>query len=763
MSMPITSEQFLTVDDQGGEKKLHLNEDVLRSYLLSDEVADKPVVVISVAGAFRTGKSFLLNSMTRYLKASDKSRWMDAKIESFPWKSGSEAHTNGMAMSYPIPVTAKSGEEATLVLVDTQGIFDDDSTTTDSTRIFALSTLLSSVQIFNVMNNLKSDDLDNLQLFAEYGRLAKDRTGEKPFNDLLFLVRDWHHTHHYPLGSQGGNDLVEKRLSSNRESLAQRREHIESCFTSVSGFLLPYPGEAVAGSPTFAGDAEDMKPEFITALKELMDMMLSPESLSVKMNGSRPMTCRQLATLIQTYTDLFRSEQLPDAKSIHQAVAEASNMAAVNDELLAYTKRMERLLREDAPMLDEKLLDDEQEKARTDALKSLELRKTMKDPTKEDNHYSSLLTDKMEDWFQASQIHFKVKCNRDVSKAHEANERLVVESLSSFDKSMESVNSQQLNTEQRIRELYTTATEEALLHFSNGVITLGSYSAEQSKLRLENTLERRLLVALERNEEKYNMTAINNELQTYMKRMDSLLDEDAPMPDEMLLCTEHTKAKADAMKLLKTTMKYSTKSDNYYSCLLVERIEDCFKTSINLFQEDCDKKWVKANEANNALVDECISSFNTSMAWLSKDQLKDEKEVRKAANKALVQALQVFEANVVTFGSYTAEDSRTRVEEVLLEASSAWWKDYEERKRDAAIAKGLKIAAVTVGALGAVAAGPVGWVAYAVAGELAMAAAAGGAVAAGTTAVVTGLKVAGDKFAETKAKDSDNSTKAQSE
>ena len=35
--------------------------------LLSDEVRDKKVVVLSVAGAFRKGKSFLLDFLLRYL------------------------------------------------------------------------------------------------------------------------------------------------------------------------------------------------------------------------------------------------------------------------------------------------------------------------------------------------------------------------------------------------------------------------------------------------------------------------------------------------------------------------------------------------------------------------------------------------------------------------------------------------------------------------------------------------------------------------
>jgi len=46
-----------------------LNEDALRSILMRDYVKDKHVVVVSIAGAFRKGKSFMLSLFIRYLQA----------------------------------------------------------------------------------------------------------------------------------------------------------------------------------------------------------------------------------------------------------------------------------------------------------------------------------------------------------------------------------------------------------------------------------------------------------------------------------------------------------------------------------------------------------------------------------------------------------------------------------------------------------------------------------------------------------------------
>ena len=48
-----------------------LDEEALSALLLRPDVVHKKVVIVSVAGAFRKGKSFLLDFMLRYLRASN--------------------------------------------------------------------------------------------------------------------------------------------------------------------------------------------------------------------------------------------------------------------------------------------------------------------------------------------------------------------------------------------------------------------------------------------------------------------------------------------------------------------------------------------------------------------------------------------------------------------------------------------------------------------------------------------------------------------
>jgi atlastin len=51
------------------EHTFDLDEIALEKVLLRDDIKDLPVAVVSVAGAFRKGKSFLLDFFIRYLRA----------------------------------------------------------------------------------------------------------------------------------------------------------------------------------------------------------------------------------------------------------------------------------------------------------------------------------------------------------------------------------------------------------------------------------------------------------------------------------------------------------------------------------------------------------------------------------------------------------------------------------------------------------------------------------------------------------------------
>uniref|UniRef100_A0A8C1U7V4 Atlastin 3 n=1 Tax=Cyprinus carpio TaxID=7962 RepID=A0A8C1U7V4_CYPCA len=346
--------QIVTVNKE--DHSFDLDTEALSRILLRPEVRDKDVVVVSVAGAFRKGKSFLLDFMLRYMYRKPGQDWLGQENEpltGFSWRGGSEPETTGIQLWSEVFIVPKEdGSEVAVLLMDTQGAFDSQSTVKDCATIFALSTMTSSVQIYNLSQNIQEDDLQQLQLFTEYGRLAMDEIFLKPFQSLMFLVRDWSFPYEYKYGFKGGSDFLDKRLQvkpTQHEELQTVREHIHSCFTSISCFLLPHPGLKVATSPSFTGQLCDVAPEFKEQLRELIPNLLKTDELAVKEINGNKVTCRGLLEFFKAYIKIYQGEDLPHPKSMLEATAEANNLAAVASAKDQYYKNMEKVCGGDLP------------------------------------------------------------------------------------------------------------------------------------------------------------------------------------------------------------------------------------------------------------------------------------------------------------------------------------------------------------------------------------------------------------------------------
>lgn len=218
------------------------------------------------------GKSFLLDLFLRYLSCTEGERergeWVHrerpleghcavdcdvagADSGGFSWRGGSQRMTTGCwiwsePFILPVPGGAP-GEKMALLILDTQGMFDGETSQKLTATIFGLTTMLSSTLIYNVSKQIQEDNLQHLQLFLEYGRLAHDAadtaaarasasagTGEEPppaeldaaappppFQHLQFLVRDWQNF-----------DYEEQDASDAR--IAARIEAMEAYFSEVS-------------------------------------------------------------------------------------------------------------------------------------------------------------------------------------------------------------------------------------------------------------------------------------------------------------------------------------------------------------------------------------------------------------------------------------------------------------------------------------------------------------------------------------------------
>ncbi|KAJ8735832.1 hypothetical protein PYW07_007452 [Mythimna separata] len=340
--------QVVRLDEADGAR-YELDEEALRRVLLRPGVQELPAVVVSVAGAYRGGKSFILDFFLRYLTAPLSSQlsgeWLgkeDEQLIGFHWRGGAERDTTGIHLwSEPIVTTLANGEKVAVLLMDTQGTFDSESTIAQNSTIFALSTLISSVQIYNLHANIKEDDLQNLQLFTEYGKLVCEAEG-KAFQTLLFLVRDWMFHYEHAYGFVGGAELLSKRLESKpnqNAELREVREHINSSFEQIKCFLTPHPGLTVADK-NFAGCIRDLTQDFRSALLQLVPALFDPDHLTPKLVNGERVRMQDLFDYFQQYIGIFNSDEVPEPVTIFRATANACLMAAARAARGVYAAHM---------------------------------------------------------------------------------------------------------------------------------------------------------------------------------------------------------------------------------------------------------------------------------------------------------------------------------------------------------------------------------------------------------------------------------------
>ena len=131
------------------DDKFTVNPDALEIL----KAIDSPIVVVGVAGLYRTGKSYLLN------------RIILNRERGFGVASTINACTKGIWMwGKPLKAQTENNEIVNLIIIDSEGLGALDQDCSHDCRIFALVLLLSSVFIYNSTGALDESAINNLSL-----------------------------------------------------------------------------------------------------------------------------------------------------------------------------------------------------------------------------------------------------------------------------------------------------------------------------------------------------------------------------------------------------------------------------------------------------------------------------------------------------------------------------------------------------------------------------------------------------------------------
>ncbi|XP_074927320.1 guanylate-binding protein 1-like isoform X3 [Chelonoidis abingdonii] len=306
----------------------------------------QPVVVVAIAGLYRTGKSYLMNR----LAGKDQG--------GFSLGSTIQSHTKGIWMwCLPHPHPCRAGH--TLVLLDTEGLGDvEKGDTKNDTWIFALAVLLSGTLVYNSLGTIDQHALEQLHYVTELtesikvkaagegGRQEGEDSAEfvRFFPAFVWAVRD------FTLQLQlDGREITEdeylenalKRRQGQPKKLDLPKKYLRQYFPSRKCFVFdrPAPRRDLARLDELPEAA--LSPDFLEQAQRFCSH-IHQHAGTKTLPGGHVVTGTLLGNLAVTYVDAIRSGAVPCMESAVLALAQIENSAAVGEAMAAYEEQLGR-------------------------------------------------------------------------------------------------------------------------------------------------------------------------------------------------------------------------------------------------------------------------------------------------------------------------------------------------------------------------------------------------------------------------------------
>ena len=314
--------QLTSTQQTTGEEVLVVDVDAVDKVLGNSQYKDCYAAIYTIAGPTRSGKSFLFSLLWKFLKSSKEEKtseiwsYNNEKVKKlFQWRKGPKPCTDGIyILKEPIIIPFEKGKIA-LFLMDTQGIFDHNTSERNQTFLGTFSFLLSSFMFFNVDKGIKTPHLDSIYKFATNLR-GSDGSFMMQKDSLLFIVRDWMNVEtddddddsdddeqSFPYGLEGGKAYFKALIRDDSPSKAKEQkmmgEYLDHAFgKDIPCCLLPHPGDAVGRkSCSVANLSGDFRRESFKFFQE----MTSRNRIKIKKIQNTLCQCKELSEAIKDY------------------------------------------------------------------------------------------------------------------------------------------------------------------------------------------------------------------------------------------------------------------------------------------------------------------------------------------------------------------------------------------------------------------------------------------------------------------------------
>ncbi|XP_031450933.1 guanylate-binding protein 1-like [Phasianus colchicus] len=300
----------------------------------------QPVVVVAIAGPYRTGKSFLMNRLAE-------------RRTGFPLGPTVWAETKGIWM-WCLPHPRRHG--VALVLLDTEGLGDPQKgDNSNDAWIFSLALLFSSTLVYNSMGTINQQALDQLRLVTELTNHIRVRVEDEDpaaefsrvFPSFIWAVRD------FTLQLREGERLMTEdeyledalRLKPGNGRVVQEHNEMRRClrafFTHRKLFVLERPTADANLARLEEMQEDELQPRFRQQADAFCQHIWEKSPVK-ELPGGRQVTGTMLASLVEKYVATIVKGEVPCVESTVMALARTENTAAVAAAVAEYQKGMEQ-------------------------------------------------------------------------------------------------------------------------------------------------------------------------------------------------------------------------------------------------------------------------------------------------------------------------------------------------------------------------------------------------------------------------------------
>ncbi|XP_025032945.1 guanylate-binding protein 1 isoform X2 [Python bivittatus] len=313
----------------------------------------QPVVVVSIVGNARTGKSYLMN-----------------KLAGKNAGSSIESKTKGIWM-WCVPYQGRPDQ--TLILLDTEGLGDTKKgDTKNDSWIFALAVLLSSTLIYNTLGTISQHAMDNLHYVTELTKLIKAKASPIKevadsaefvgfFPTFIWTLRDFTLELELEGDPITADEYLDRYVLELKEGDTKEirkynlpRECTRMFFPTRKCFIFDRPTEANKLKNLEKMQEKELDPDFVKQADQFCHYVYE-ESKTKTIPGGHVLTGCSLKELVKIFVDTICNGNIPCMENAVLQLAETENTAALREANARYDELMEQRLNLPTETLEELL------------------------------------------------------------------------------------------------------------------------------------------------------------------------------------------------------------------------------------------------------------------------------------------------------------------------------------------------------------------------------------------------------------------------